>query len=183
MGNYQWPSVDFQWCQSCLQTVTTCFWKWYVLLCTMLYNVLLLTCTNFCKPGRLTHVVYTLKLWDLKMFFNARLLGSLFIFPWMIVKVLRWQVFQHYALKFEILCPKKPFWYTGEAVSCCSSYGKGTDAIHIRDVGCSGTERNVTACSYYNVTVPRRHDYDVGVQCQQGKCTCVNYNETLHMAL
>ena len=57
---------------------------------------------------------------------------------------------------------------TGVAVDCCDMYGKGTGVINIRNVGCSGTEENITTCAYSNITTPLSHQNDVGVQCQQG---------------
>ena len=57
----------------------------------------------------------------------------------------------------------------GEAVPCCGTYGKGNDPIHIRTVGCSGLESDITSCSYFNVTVPPPHTLDVGVMCEQGQ--------------
>ena len=59
----------------------------------------------------------------------------------------------------------------GEAVPCCSLYGRGTDAVHIQNVGCSGTEVNITSCRNDSISVPQSHDYDVGVRCQQGLYT------------
>ena len=57
----------------------------------------------------------------------------------------------------------------GEAVPCCGTYKKGSDHILIRNVDCfSGFEDNITACSYFNVTIPPSHDQDVGVRCKQG---------------
>ena len=56
----------------------------------------------------------------------------------------------------------------GEAVHCCSEFGKGSEDIHIRNVECSGPEENITSCTYYNVTVMPSHEQDVGVRCQQG---------------
>ena len=56
----------------------------------------------------------------------------------------------------------------GEAVLCCGDFGKGSENIHIRNVECSGSEENITSCTYYNVTVMPSHEQDVGVRCQQG---------------
>ena len=61
----------------------------------------------------------------------------------------------------------------GLAVACCDMYGKGTGVINIRNVGCSGTEGNITKCSSSNITAPLSHQYDVGVQCQKGWYTLV----------
>ena len=47
----------------------------------------------------------------------------------------------------------------------------GSGHILIRSVKCfSGFEDNITACSYFNVTIPPSHDQDVGVKCKQGQC-------------
>ena len=56
----------------------------------------------------------------------------------------------------------------GAAGRCCSNYGEGSGAIHIRQVACSGSERNITTCIYINNTVVTSHAQDVGVECQQG---------------
>ena len=63
------------------------------------------------------------------------------------------------------------FWYLiGVVGRCCGYYGEGSGAIHIRQVRCSGSERNITSCSYINNTVLTSHAQDVGVECQQGQC-------------
>ena len=49
-------------------------------------------------------------------------------------------------------------------------YGEGSGAIHIRQVRCSGSERNITSCNYINNTDVTSHAHDVGVECQQGQC-------------
>ena len=55
------------------------------------------------------------------------------------------------------------------AVACCSRYGRGTGAINVRNVTCSGTEENVTTCLHNDNAVPSsNHNSDVGVQCRQG---------------
>ena len=41
--------------------------------------------------------------------------------------------------------------------------------IPIREVTCVGSEANVFTCTYVNNTVPRSHQQDVGVQCEQGE--------------
>ena len=48
-------------------------------------------------------------------------------------------------------------------------YGEGSGAIHIQQVRCSGSERNITSCRYINNTVITSHAHDVGVECQQGQ--------------
>ena len=48
-------------------------------------------------------------------------------------------------------------------------YEEGSGAIHIRQVRCSGSERNITSCTYINNTVITSHAQDVGVECQQGQ--------------
>ena len=57
---------------------------------------------------------------------------------------------------------------TGVAVACCGRYGRGTGAINVRNVICSGTEESVTTCLYNDNAVTSNHNNDVGVQCQQG---------------
>ena len=57
---------------------------------------------------------------------------------------------------------------TGLAEACCARYGRGTGAINVRNVICSGTEESVTACTYNDIAVTFNHNNDVGVQCQQG---------------
>ena len=47
-------------------------------------------------------------------------------------------------------------------------YGEGSGAIHIREVTCSGSERNITSCNYSYNTIVTSHAHDVGVEYQQG---------------
>ena len=62
------------------------------------------------------------------------------------------------------------FWYLiGVVGRCCGYYGEGRGAIHIRQVTCSGSERNITNCTYINNTVITSHAQDVGVECRQGQ--------------
>ena len=61
--------------------------------------------------------------------------------------------------------------YTGVVGRCCGYYGEGSGAIHIQQVTCSGSERNITNCTYINNTVITSHAHDVGVECQQGQYT------------
>ena len=49
-------------------------------------------------------------------------------------------------------------------------YREGSGAIHIREVTCSGSERNITNCTYINNTLVTSHAYDVAVECQKGQC-------------
>ena len=53
-------------------------------------------------------------------------------------------------------------------------YGEGSGTIHIQDVTCYGSERNITNCTYVNNTVRISHAQDVGVKCRQGQCFCVH---------
>ena len=46
--------------------------------------------------------------------------------------------------------------------------GEGSGAIHIREVTCSGSERNITSCAHINNTHVTSHAYDVAVECQKG---------------
>ena len=56
----------------------------------------------------------------------------------------------------------------GLSVPCCDAYGEGDGNIHIRDVTCTGSEENITSCSYFDNTLRTNHQLDVMVQCQQG---------------
>ena len=58
---------------------------------------------------------------------------------------------------------------SGPIGRCCSYYREGSGAIHISEVTCSGSERNITSCTYINNTVITSHAQDVGVKCQQGQ--------------
>ena len=58
--------------------------------------------------------------------------------------------------------------YQGLSVPCCDAYGEGDGFIHIQEVTCTGSEKNITSCSYVNNTVRTNHHLDVMVQCQQG---------------
>ena len=53
---------------------------------------------------------------------------------------------------------------------CCGYYGEGSGAIHIRQVTCSGSEEDISSCTYINNTDVTIHAQDVGVECQQGQC-------------
>ena len=53
----------------------------------------------------------------------------------------------------------------GMAVS--SIYGVGTGAVHLTNLGCTGTEMNLLGCSYSRNT--GTHTGDVGVRCIVGK--------------
>ena len=55
----------------------------------------------------------------------------------------------------------------GATPRCCGYYGEGSGLIRVRSVSCSGSETNITECSYLSLIVTN-HQYDVGVQCQQG---------------
>ena len=54
---------------------------------------------------------------------------------------------------------------------CCGYYGEGSGAIHIAQVTCSGSERSITSCTYFDniQLVITSHTQDVGVECQQGE--------------
>ena len=58
---------------------------------------------------------------------------------------------------------------SGPIGRCCGYYGEGNGTIHIQQVTCSGSERNITSCNYINNTVITSHAQDVGVKCQQGE--------------
>ena len=78
-----------------------------------------------------------------------------------------------YLFLFPILTHTAILWphiHTGSPIPCCDLYGEGNGATHIKNVTCTGSEGNITTCTYFNVTVPSSHKYDVGVHCQQGWC-------------
>ena len=56
----------------------------------------------------------------------------------------------------------------GSFPRCCGYYGEGSGPIIVHTVSCSGTEANITLCSYLTSTL-YDHENDVGVQCQQGQ--------------
>jgi len=49
---------------------------------------------------------------------------------------------------------------------CCASFGQGSGPVHMSSVVCSGSEPNITSCSYSATS--SGHQWDVGVQCQPG---------------
>ena len=54
---------------------------------------------------------------------------------------------------------------------CCAHYGKGNGPVLVSSVSCSGSEENITSCSYSNSTIDD-HENDVGVKCQKGLTLC-----------
>ena len=64
------------------------------------------------------------------------------------------------------------------AVQCCNKYIAGSGPIQFHDVECSGSEPNITECTYRNITFDNNHQHDVGVQCQQGQY-CLHYSVQL----
>ena len=63
---------------------------------------------------------------------------------------------------------------------CCGYYGEGNGRI-FGAISCNGAEPNVTNCDH---TSPQyNHQYDVGVQCQQGQSffTC-NIIQCIYMS-
>ena len=58
--------------------------------------------------------------------------------------------------------------YQGVSVPCCDAYGEGEGNIHIQEVECVGSEKNITSCRYVVNTVRINHQQDAMVQCQQG---------------
>ena len=71
-------------------------------------------------------------------------------------------------LMWKSLHSLPPIIHTGVAVGCCDIHGEGIGAVHIHNLACSGTEENITTCTYFNTTESLSHEHDVGVQCQQG---------------
>ena len=57
--------------------------------------------------------------------------------------------------------------FIGADPRCCGYYGEGSGLILVRSVSCSGSETNIAECSY-SPLIEINHQYDVGVQCQQG---------------
>ena len=57
--------------------------------------------------------------------------------------------------------------HIGAVPYCCGYFDEGVGKILVQQVSCSGPEENVTSCSYSNSTL-NDHQYDMGVQCQQG---------------
>ena len=56
--------------------------------------------------------------------------------------------------------------HTGSIARTGAYYGRGTIPILLDNVGCSGTELRLTACSYSSHTLDCHHGEDAGVTCQ-----------------
>ena len=56
---------------------------------------------------------------------------------------------------------------------CCGYYGEGSGPILVSSVSCSGSEEDISSCSHSHFTT-YDHQYDVGVQCQQGYILYMN---------
>ena len=52
----------------------------------------------------------------------------------------------------------------GAVALCCGSFGQGSGPVHMNSVVCSGSEPNITSCSYS--ATGSEHQEEVGVQCQ-----------------
>ena len=52
----------------------------------------------------------------------------------------------------------------GVGALCCGSFGQGSGPVHMSSVVCSGSEPNITNCSYSATS--SGHQRDVGVRCQ-----------------
>ena len=46
---------------------------------------------------------------------------------------------------------------------CCAAFGQGSGPVHMSSVVCSGSEPNITNCSYSATS--SGHQWDVGVRC------------------
>ena len=78
----------------------------------------------------------------------------------------------HY--KHCIVCSPNFVVPIGAEAHCCSYYGKDNGPVLVSSVSCSGSEENITSCSYSNTTV-YDHQNDVGVKCHRGKfCMCLS---------
>ena len=56
---------------------------------------------------------------------------------------------------------------SGALAFCGAHFGTGAGPIHLDDVACSGSESNLTDCSYsLTVTCTNGHSQDAGVRCQ-----------------
>ena len=57
-----------------------------------------------------------------------------------------------------------------DAVAFSSAhFGAGVGPIHLDNVGCTGSETNLTDCSYDSIVICLRgHSEDAGVRCQGG---------------
>ena len=57
--------------------------------------------------------------------------------------------------------------FSGAIAFSGTQFGAGNGTIYLDNVGCSGSENNLTSCFYvYNVTCANDHSQDAGVRCQ-----------------
>ena len=67
-------------------------------------------------------------------------------------------------------CCVNVLYCTGAVIPCCNNYGVASGAILITDVVCTGSETRIDFCYYQmNTNSLLSHQYDVLVQCQEGK--------------